>query len=85
LNIYFTLLGVYVYGLYDRVNLDDQSKSKSILQLASDVPFGRGEETVLLPDATIFIKVGFSLFPTVQTRVHINLSTTTQKQQLSFQ
>ena len=48
--------------MYDRVNLDDQSKSKSILQLASDVPYGKGEETVLLPDAIILIKVSVLLW-----------------------
>lgn len=50
------LVGVYVYCLYDRENFDG-SRSKSILQLGNDVPFGQGAETALLPGAAISIKV----------------------------
>jgi len=49
-------LGLSVYALYLRVNAD-KSKSESVAQLASNVPYGSGQEVNLEPGVLLQIKV----------------------------
>ena len=45
-----------MYALYLRVNVDS-SKSESVAQLTSNVPYGSGEEVNLEPGVQLQIKV----------------------------
>ena len=53
-------LGLSVYALYLRVNVDN-SKSESVAQLASNVPYGSGQEVNLEPGVLLQIKVSHTV------------------------
>lgn len=48
-----------MYALYLRVNVDN-SKSESVAQLASNVPYGSGQEVNLEPGVLLQIKVSLN-------------------------